>query len=327
MADLYKYRLWCSTDNTWEYMWQEAELTAPTTCPTDTGHTVDTTKTSITEILLDKPKFDTDGDMVVAVAPMPGAEKYFYSPNLCDDTTWWEGSLQHTELALTKNGSVWESGITKWIDLKHGKVFGEDTLLSLNPTLGLKVEVSTDSGSTWIEKTENSWGNNDEDYSADYANGTVTFNSPLGGGDIVRASFRECQSLLFSVIPDAGKRLKVSYVEVQYTKDVEMNSDVSFEIWAYNPADLPNKMLVGLQKYKSLWDFYMESTGPYPVIPAHGGATRGLSNDIITIPFKYLAYRDLKSSLGLEIRVKIGQNTPFTGEKAAVTFYCLSEDE
>lgn len=44
MTDVNKYRVWCSTDSQWEYVWAEA---APTTCPTDTGHTIDSGQTSI----------------------------------------------------------------------------------------------------------------------------------------------------------------------------------------------------------------------------------------------------------------------------------------
>jgi hypothetical protein len=46
MATVNKYRVWCDTDSKYEYVWAE---TAPTACPTDTGHTIDTSKTSIVE--------------------------------------------------------------------------------------------------------------------------------------------------------------------------------------------------------------------------------------------------------------------------------------
>jgi hypothetical protein len=40
---LYRYRIWCDTDNQYEYVWS-SEL--PTECPTDAGHTIDTSKIS-----------------------------------------------------------------------------------------------------------------------------------------------------------------------------------------------------------------------------------------------------------------------------------------
>jgi len=39
-----KYRVWCSTEGAYVYGWG---VTEPTTCPTDTAHTIDSTKTTI----------------------------------------------------------------------------------------------------------------------------------------------------------------------------------------------------------------------------------------------------------------------------------------
>jgi len=46
MTTLYKYRIYCSTDSQYEYQWAETE---PSTCPTNTAHTIDATKTSIVD--------------------------------------------------------------------------------------------------------------------------------------------------------------------------------------------------------------------------------------------------------------------------------------
>jgi hypothetical protein len=51
MAIINKYRIWCSTDGKYEYIWSEEE---PTTCPVDTGHTIDSSKTAIVESKGDK---------------------------------------------------------------------------------------------------------------------------------------------------------------------------------------------------------------------------------------------------------------------------------
>lgn len=47
MTTLYKYRIYCVTDSTYEYVWAEEE---PTTCPTNTAHTIDTTSITIVEV-------------------------------------------------------------------------------------------------------------------------------------------------------------------------------------------------------------------------------------------------------------------------------------
>ena len=41
---VYKYRVYCSTDSKYEYVWGTTE---PTTCPTNTAHTITTSKTTI----------------------------------------------------------------------------------------------------------------------------------------------------------------------------------------------------------------------------------------------------------------------------------------
>lgn len=46
MSTLYKWRVKCDTDNTFEYIWDEDK---PTTCPINNGHTIDNTKTTIVD--------------------------------------------------------------------------------------------------------------------------------------------------------------------------------------------------------------------------------------------------------------------------------------
>jgi len=45
--NLYKYRVYCSTDSKHEYTWVDEADGEPTTCPTNTSHTIDTSKTVI----------------------------------------------------------------------------------------------------------------------------------------------------------------------------------------------------------------------------------------------------------------------------------------
>ena len=44
MTTLYKWRVYCTTDSTYEYIWTESD-DEPTLCPTNTAHTIDPTKT------------------------------------------------------------------------------------------------------------------------------------------------------------------------------------------------------------------------------------------------------------------------------------------
>jgi len=46
MATVNKYRVYCTTDSKYEYTWSETE---PTTCPTNTAHSIDASKTTIVD--------------------------------------------------------------------------------------------------------------------------------------------------------------------------------------------------------------------------------------------------------------------------------------
>ena len=47
MTDIYKWRVFCTTTSTYQFVWAEDE---PTTCPTDTSHTIDPSKSVIVEV-------------------------------------------------------------------------------------------------------------------------------------------------------------------------------------------------------------------------------------------------------------------------------------
>jgi hypothetical protein len=327
---LLQYRVWCSTENSWvlgDFRLESAGV--QTTCPNDTGHTLDSALTVVVETIPPEGTYDSDGNLATIQEPRPGTEKYFYVPNLCDKCAWYEGATYVDTQVLADSGdnTTYTSPNPKWIDLTHGRVFKEDQISNRDNYIPV---VEVDSGGGYVTKTENSWGATDNDYTVNYDAGTITFNSALGGSDTVRASYYYGGDSKFTIAPDPGKRLKVLYTEVQFTKDVELNSSINFEIWVYNPNDLPNKMLYKKETYKRLIDFFQESTGPFPTIAAFGNAPsndRGIGSDVITLPFSYQAYRDLKASLGTEMRVTIDGNTPLSGEFANATFYCLSEDE
>lgn len=61
---LFKYRVWCSTDSKWEYIWLEDTATAPTTCPANPAHTIDSAKTSSVDTAESDPQADADGALM-----------------------------------------------------------------------------------------------------------------------------------------------------------------------------------------------------------------------------------------------------------------------
>lgn len=258
------------------------------------------------------PEPETDKSMVNLV-----------THNFCDKTTWWQQSTQVTDETLTDSGDqlTFTSAHPEWIDLTHGKFYLEDRIATRDNYIPV---IQVDG----VTKTERApFATSGGDYVIDYHSGTVTFASVQTG--TVTASYYYAGSSLFTVAPDAGKVLWVRDSEVQFSADIVMHSTINFQAWAYNPADLPNKIPVSLTtNYKTLRNFIEEAKGCYPVIPAIGGSgPRGLSQQHVVFPFKYTQVKTLKSSYGLEIRVWMDEDVEFDGEFGTATFYCSSYDE
>lgn len=234
-----------------------------------------------------------------------GQDFTIVSHDWCDKTTWFGDSISVSGETLTDSGDglTFNSTHTHWIDLTHGKFYKEDTIAS-----SYQVKVY-DNG---VLQTTG--------YTVNYSLGTVTFNaSPTGP---VTADYNYATTGTFYIKPSSGKSLHLEHAELQFSKDVFVDKAISFEVWAYNPYDLPNKVMVDVIKYKNEKDVINSSNLGQGYIPQFGN----LPNDILVFPFNYAAVREMKSSQGVELRLSIG-DTPLTGSYATVSFYCLSEDE
>jgi hypothetical protein len=314
---------------------------------------------SVETVTFPESAFDNEGNLKTSPIARPGSEAYFFTHNYCDPCSWYQEAVKHTEVALSPNSSsrIWKhSEHRHWIDLTHGRIFNEDAIPNATDYVPV-IEVSTDGGSTWEQKAENSWDNNDRDYRIEYEAGEVHFNADLDPSAQVRATFYKAGTARFTIRPKPGRMLRIKYVETQYEADIEMTTNLVFEIWMYAAAlaqtllasDDSDEVLMGQQLqaaidgglvqptdmqqairrvYKRLQDFYIESTGPFPTILRHGGRNdRAMPADLHTIPFQYLSDRVLLSSAGVEVRIFNEGDIPFRGTFGNSTFYCISERE
>ena len=256
---------------------------------------------------------DLEGHVTVEVRPRLGSGKTIVTHNFCDPCTWYQKSTLEDGgdgygAVLTDEGSqtVYDSAHTNWIDVKHGRLTGEDLL-----PYGVSVTVE---GSA---KTE------DTDFTVDYENGKITFNPALNPSDEVKAVYHYAASSTFTIGPDAGKKLRLLYTEAQFSINAEIPKPITFQVWVYNPQDLPNKVPYGNPEvYKSGYDLAnIGNGGAY--VPAFGG----IEEDVVIIPFNYATVKDLASSVGAEIRISVQDDTPCDGYFGSLTAYCLSEDE
>ena len=272
-------------------------------------------------------KVDSDNRQIVVVDPqLDGAMVNIVSHDFCNKETWYQQSTAATNEALTDSGDGFSFGSAHpfWIDLNHGKVYLEDRISST--TYPNKIPVVKVDGVTKTERAP--FATSGGDYVINYKTGVVTF-AESQAGKAVTASYRYAGSSLFTIAPTTGKYLWVQDSEVQFSTDVVITATINFQAYMTNPADPGGAKIPAssLTNYKNMRDFVDEARGVHPLVPAIGGSVRGLLNPHLVFPFKYTQAKELRSSLGVEIRVWLTADVPYEGEFGTATFYCLSYTE
>lgn len=259
-------------------------------------------------------KFNTEGAMITAPTPRMGSSKTIYTHNFCDPCTWYEGSLRNegsdgygAVLNTSDNVTYNLDGYVNWIDTTHGRLTGEDFFFDY------PISVTVDG----VLKTE------DVDFEINYHDGYVVFDPALNGSEEVKASFSYAGTSIFTIAPSPGKKLRILYTEAQFSINVKIIEPVRFQIRVYNPYDLPNKVSYGeADVYKSGYDFANVGNGG-TYIPAFAD----MDEDLVVVPFNYATVKDMSSSVGAEVQIRIDNDTPLDGYFGTLTAYCLSEDE
>lgn len=247
----------------------------------------------------------------VSVHKSEGSSGSIASHDWTDPCTWYTESTRVTGETLTLDaGKTYDMANNNIIDLVHGRVSDEDDFSS---SYLIKVY---DNG---VLKTE------DTDYTVDYENGKVTFDAGYTVTGPVTADYSYESGSMFKLVPDSGKILHLEHAELQFCKNIQMNSGgyIDFDIYVYDPNDLPNKVLYKRKRYKNIKDILNSANLGQGSIPAIDGFT----NDILVFPFNYVTTQSLLSSQGAELRVSLSDDTPLTGEWATATFYIMSESE
>jgi len=338
MTNLNHYRVWCNTDSKYEFVWLDVDAAAPTTCPTDTGHTIDQDKTAIVEtVTTQQVEFAEPQFIYPETIPDEAghARAYAFSPDWTKRETWYYKSVyQQDENVGTGDGvqTVFNLDNDFVIDLTHGKVMEEE----LVPVVDAGV---SDQPSSWspvvkvndVAKTERApFAASGGDYTIDYAAGTITFEVAPPNGELVVCSYFYSPDAAghsyVEYIPPDGKVWYVERAEAQFSKDIILNDSVLFGVY----VDHPTYGLIQAAPpsyYKTVGGYLDYSTGSLPVVPAFGGASRGLTQDTILLQWKYLTAIALRSSLKLRIRVWLDNDVAFGGERATFTLYIRELDE
>lgn len=262
---------------------------------------------------------NSDGITTTSVEPRLGSELILVTHNFCDKTTWFSTSERVNYETLNQvNGTIFQSANSFWVDLTHGKMYDEDAYRT-EIDHGYEVVVVVNGVTASMREPLSDSGG---DYQVDYRSGSIQFFTDQSG-KTVEACYSKVVDSMFTVMPEEGKFVDIECVEAQFSEDVILRDTIEFQIWGYNPYDLPNKVQYVTTNYKSMRNFIDEALGSYPVIPAIGGPEgRGIQNAVYGFPFRYGTIRRLESSSGIELRVKLRDDKEFGGEIATATFYC-----
>ena len=240
---------------------------------------------------------------VAVVKPDGEGFKSLVSHEWTKKETWYSTSNQVTGETLGGSGTgPYTSANGYWIDCINGHLTDQDILAA---TYGAKIY---DNGS---EVTSG--------FTIDHVNGTVSFSTAPTGP--VTADYSYAVDSTWIVKPDAGKVIKIEHAEVDFTVDADVHK-THFEIWGYNPADLPNKMMYDRRTYNNIKDV-IKIANQVDVVDAIGG----LTNKVVRMVFDYAELIELKDSQGLEMRIYIADHQPLNGEFSSTTIYTTIEDE
>jgi hypothetical protein len=255
----------------------------------------------------------------IQALPPAGLKSNQISQNWCDKTTWWYSSIKVTnETATTSDAErkIWSVVHSPMIDVYHGKLTGERSLTDHRVSITVDGVLKTEQDPHYA-----SGG----DYVVDYAAGTITFTEAIAAGVSPLVSYYYENGSTWVIAPAPGEVWRLKGAESQFSDDVEMLDTMVYEVWAYNPADLPNKIQVCTPDcYNSMQDFVNDANKAYPAIPAIGGTGwRGSKRPITVFAWDFQTTTDLDSSWGMELRVRLEHNTPYKGTFATGTFYFI----
>jgi hypothetical protein len=249
------------------------------------------------------------------------------SHDFSDRTTWYQNSVQATNQTLSLvSGNTYQApvGQRHWIDinnskltLDHNKVLEKDGSLS---AISLR-EVKVYSNGTLVNSSE---------YSVDFENGSVSFNSPQVGS--ISADFWHNDGVSssnladFIIKPQAGYSLRIQHVEIQVSKNIAFNDTIIFETWAganlenygnFNSSIFDLGYGISRAYYRSIKDLINWCNNSYPVIPAAGE----LQYDVMCFPFIFLLSPELNYKQKSLIRLCTKNGVGVSAEIATATFY------
>lgn len=273
-------------------------------------------------------------DMVVTSEPRVGTEVIYGTHNFSDKTTWFGQSIRVVGEEATDDGAgtTWSLVHDFVIDLTHGKIFDENQYVLDQQTEnsgdphGYAVVVKVND----VTKTMRApFATSGGDYEVNYIAGKIVFFASQAG-NTVTVDYSYADGSAFIIKPDPDHNIDIEKAKAAWSDNFVMNDSVLFEVWGsaavFAPLlELPlgTKIPIQTTEYKTLTQLTAEASEYVPfAIPATGGSPRGLSYPQHIIEFRYGTIRRLLSAAGIELHIRLANNTPMGGEYTTATFYC-----
>jgi hypothetical protein len=291
-----------------------------------------------------KGPITTSGRPQIGIYPTEGDFVNIITHDWCDPTTWYGQSVYVVDEVAQNSGDnlTYTLAHQNIIDTFHGKLNMEDYLSDANGN-SYRVTVTVNG----VQKTEVDPHDGVGDFTVDYKAGKVTFNSALSSSDVVKVTYHYENGSMFTVKPKSGKVLYLKKVKVLFTENIEITDTIRFT--PYGPVDnfapqlvnnpYPSGTMIPLSNgtvYKTMVNYLAEVSRNFDKVQDLGGGVgnwRASPVKTTLLEWDYPALQAIKSSLGMEIRMLLDHDTPYTGGLSGkpahgiACFECFVEDE
>lgn len=286
-------------------------------------------KEALSRVISSKPNQDDFSRIYIFSCDFTKKRSWFL------DSKWFTDSFSADGVQKDFNLSRGSGNGEEIICLNHGLITDEASIIS--PSGGSYIPVVKINGAIQSEREvyEEAGGH----YEINYVAGKVKFYAAPPSGNTVSFEGWYSPNDVGPIIvggPSAGKKWIIDAAEIQFSSDVEIDDTFVQNVLVNIPIfDASGNYLYTAEDVKARPDTeYLNAGnvldytfGSFAVVPAHGGAKRGLAKDTIILRWDYPASLELKSSLSMRFRAWTKHNRGFGGERAVVTIYGVETNE
>lgn len=229
-----------------------------------------------------------------------------------DKRTWYYSSIAMTDETCTDTGDHITYDLPEDIIMPH--------LISDRDLLGTAYN--------WTVKKNGSTVTN---YTVNYANNQISFDSANDGGDAITVTGKKQNGSLYDLTPSPTKYWLVDYIEIQVSVDCTFNDTLSFELILNNASTGNADYPVGKTTFNGAKDFLNKSNYGNS-FPKFGELTK----NVVILPWNFVTgYKIYPVGMIVDpyknefnkLRAKLANNSKMTDcEIATATFYCYERD-